>query len=90
MNNHKHTILSRLLSVAVALGLLLSFSVTASAQTAEKVVNIGVTSSLGTLNPLLQDGGELNKYATGLQFLPLVELSSDLSFEGQLAESITT
>ena len=90
MNNPKHSILSRILSVAVALGLLLSFSVTASAQTAEKVVNIGVTSSLGTLNPLLQDGGELNKYATGLQFLPLVELSSDLSFEGQLAESITT
>ncbi len=57
---------------------------------AEKVVNIGVTDSLGTLNPLLQDGGELNKYATGLQFLPLVELGSDLQFEGQLAESVTT
>ncbi len=56
----------------------------------EAVVNIGVTDSLGTLNPLLQDGGELNKYATGLQFLPLVELNGDLEFEGQLAESVTT
>ena len=42
------------------------------------------------LNPLLQDGGELNKYATGLQFLPLVELDQNLNFEGMLAESITT
>ncbi len=56
----------------------------------EKIVNIGVTDALRTLNPLLQDGGELNKYATGLLFLPLVELDSNLKFQGQLAESVTT
>jgi len=90
MNTAKHVSLSKLLSLTLAIALLLSTSISASAQTAEKVVNIGVTDSLGTLNPLLQDGGELNKYATGLQFLPLVELDSKLNFEGQLAESVTT
>ena len=38
-----------------------------------KIVNIGVTSSLNTLNPLLMDGVEINKYATGLMFLPLID-----------------
>ncbi len=53
-------------------------------------VNIGVTDTLKSINPLLIDGGEINKYATGLMFLPLMELSTDLSFEGQLADSIST
>ena len=55
----------------------------------EKIVNVGVTDTLGTLNPLLMDGGEINKYATGLMFLPLMELDSDMNFEGMLADSIT-
>ena len=66
------------------------FTATALAQGEEKIVNIGVTDSLGTLNPLLQDGGELNKYATGLLFLPLVELGEDMNFHGMLANEITT
>lgn len=57
---------------------------------AADTVNIGVTSTLGTLNPLLIDGTEINKYAIGLMFLPLMELNRDLEFEGQLADSITT
>lgn len=59
------------------------------AKPGEKVVNIGVTSSLNTLNPLLMDGVEINKYATGLMFLPLAELTADVEFEGMLADSIT-
>ena len=90
MNSNTHKLPHKLLSLALAIGMLFSFGAAASAQSADKVVNIGVTDSLGTLNPLLQDGGELNKYATGLQFLPLVELDSNLNFEGQLAESVTT
>lgn len=58
------------------------------AKPGEKVVNIGVTSSLNTLNPLLMDGVEINKYATGLMFLPLAELTADMEFEGMLADSI--
>ncbi len=61
----------------------------AQGQPGEKIVNVGVTNTLGTLNPLLMDGGEVNKYATGLMFLPLVELDADLNFEGMLADSIT-
>ncbi len=90
MHTAKHASLSKLLSIVLAIVLLLSASIGASAQTADKVVNIGVTDTLGTLNPLLQDAGELNKYATGLQFLPLVELDSELNFVGLLAESVTT
>ena len=56
----------------------------------EKIVNVGVTDTLGSLNPLLLNGGEINKYATGLMFLPLMELDADLNFEGMLADSITT
>ena len=36
------------------------------------------------------DGGETNKYATSLMFLPLVELNSNLEFEGEIADSVTT
>ena len=61
----------------------------AQAAGGEKIVNVGVTDTLNTLNPLLMDGGEINKYATGLMFLPLMELDSDLQFEGMLADSIT-
>jgi peptide/nickel transport system substrate-binding protein len=56
----------------------------------EKIVNIGVTDTLKTLNPLLIDAGEVNKYSTGMMFLPLVDLAPDLSFEPMLADSITT
>ena len=31
-----------------------------------------------------------NKYATSLMFLPLVELNSNLEFEGEIADSVTT
>ncbi len=60
------------------------------AEVSDDIVNIGVTDTLGTLNPLLMDGGEINKYATSLMFLPLVELNSKLEFEGEIADSVTT
>lgn len=60
-----------------------------AAAAGEKIINVGVTDTLGTLNPLLVDGGEINKYATGLMFLPLMELDQKLDFEGMLADSIT-
>ena len=63
---------------------------TEMAEVSDDIVNIGVTNTLGTLNPLLMDGGETNKYATSLMFLPLVELNSKLEFEGEIADSVTT
>ena len=57
---------------------------------ADKIVNVGVTDSLGGVNPLAIDQTEINKYAVGLQFLPLVELDSELNFQPMLADSVTT
>lgn len=54
------------------------------------IVNIGVTDIIGSLNPLLQDGTEVVKYAASLSFLSLVELNKDLEFEAQIAKEITT
>jgi len=54
------------------------------------IVNIGVTDNLSSVNPLLQDGTEVVKYTTSLEFLPLVELNRDLEFVGMLAKEITT
>ncbi len=56
----------------------------------EKIINVGVTDSLGGVNPFVVDQTEINKYAVGLMFLPLMELDKDLNFQGMLADSITT
>ena len=56
----------------------------------KNIVNIGVTDTLGSLNPLTIDATEINKYATAMMFLPLVELNSKMEFESALADSITT
>lgn len=56
----------------------------------EKIVNVGVTDSLGGVNPFAVDQTEINKYAIDLMFLPLMELDQDLNFQGMLADSITT
>lgn len=55
-----------------------------------KTINVGVTDSLGGVNPFVIDQTEINKYVVGLMFLPLVELDNDLNFQGMLADSITT
>ena len=60
------------------------------AASGEKIVNIGVTDSLGSINPFVIDQTFINKYAVDLEFLPLVDFAEDLSFEYLLADSITT
>ncbi len=61
-----------------------------TAAAGDKIVNIGMTDTLPNINPLLMDATEILKYSTALEFLPLVELNSDLEFVGMLASSITT
>lgn len=56
----------------------------------DKIVNIGITDSLGGINPLTIDQTWVNKYAVGLEFLPLVELDGELNFQPMLADSVTT
>lgn len=62
----------------------------AAGNQAESVVNIGITDSLGGVNPFAVDQTEINKYAINMMFLPLAELDADLNFQGMLADSITT
>lgn len=62
----------------------------ATAAEGEKIINVGVTDSLGGVNPFAVDQTEINKYAMDLMFLPLMELDKDLNFQGMLADSITT
>lgn len=59
-------------------------------QTGDNIVNIGVTDSLGGVNPFVIDQTEINKYALDIIFLPLMELDKNLNFVGMLADSITT
>lgn len=61
-----------------------------TSQADPNIVNVGVTDTIYSLNPLLMNGGEVTKYATGLMFLPLMELGADLEFEPMIADSITT
>ncbi len=75
--------------LALLLTLTMLFGSAALAE-APKTVNIAVTGSLSSLNPLLIDATEVMKHALSLEFLPLVELDSELNFVPQLAKSITT
>lgn len=61
-----------------------------AAMVSDNIVNIGITDSLGSVNPFVIDQTWINKYAVGLQFLPLMELDGDLNFQPMLADSITT
>lgn len=82
----------RMLSLILAGAVLTSMTgagFTVSAEE-ESIVNIGVTNSLGGMNPLVIDQTEVNVHAMGLQFLPLVELNDELEFQNMLADSITT
>lgn len=55
----------------------------------KKIINIGVTYAPGTINPL-SPNGEVATSVTGLMFLPLLEINSEMEFVPMLAESITT
>ena len=76
--------------LAILLTCVLLASVLSIAAAEDKVVNIGVTSTISTLNPMAMDATEIVKYSTSLIFLPLLEADSHLNFVPQLAEDITT
>ncbi len=64
---------------------------TTSGEQAEskKIINIGVTYAPGTINPL-SPNGEVATSVTGLMFLPLLEIDSNMEFKPMLADSIET
>lgn len=59
-------------------------------EASDNIVNVGVTDTLSSLNPLVIDQTEINTNVIALMFLPLVSLDKDLNFEYMLADSITT
>jgi len=86
----KRSFWKKLTAVMLALALVLSMGAAALAEENNKVVNIAVTGTMTSMNPLLMDFTEVGKYTQSLAFLPLVEMNADLEFVGMLAESITT
>ena len=86
----KRTFWKRLTCMLMAMLLVLSMGSISLAEENNKVVNIAVTGTMTSMNPLLMDFTEVGKYTQSLTFLPLVELNSELEFVGMLAESITT
>ena len=89
MKRGTRTLLGTVLAASMTVSLA-SVGAAAESDAADKIVNIGVTDSLGGVNPLAVDQTEINKYSIDLEFLPLVELDSNLNFQGMLAESVTT
>lgn len=81
--------ISKVLSLALVSMLVLPVA-GCGAKEENSSVNIGITDSLGGVNPLTIDQTWINKYAVGLEFLPLEDLGGDLSFQPMLADSITT
>lgn len=60
------------------------------AAASNSVVNIGCTSSVGSLNPVLIDATWSSMYAVSMSFLPLVALDENAEFEYMLADEIST
>lgn len=90
----------RILSMAIAATLAVSMVACGSDNTesqkqdavsadGKKIINLGVTYSPGTINPL-SPVTEVATYATGLMFLPLMEIGNDMKFHPMLAESVST
>ena len=82
----------KLIAILLLVGLLLVALVScgAPANVSSDIVNIGVTDTLPSVNPLLLDASEIAKTVSDLQFLPLCELNDEMEFVGMLADSITT
>lgn len=100
MKNTLHRIFATLLALAMVFSLAACGSTgttsggsqtgASNAGTGDGVVNIGCTSSIGSLNPILVDATWSSMYAISMSFLPLVALDENAEFENILADSITT
>lgn len=87
---------STILALILALSMVLALSACGSSgaqgsqASQENMVNIGITNSLSTINPLNMDWTFVSLEADSLMFLPLVTIGEDLSVRPMLAESFTT
>ena len=83
-------ILTILIAFVMSLSLVSCGGNTPDSSSDSAVVNIGCTSSVGTLNPILVGSAWSDYYAMSMQYLPLVALDENAEFEYMLADSITT
>ena len=74
--------------LAILLTCVLLASVLSIAAAEDKVVNIGVTSTIATLNPMAMDATEIVKYSTSLIFLPHLGQYTGLS-QGALSALVS-
>ncbi|MBQ7337804.1 MAG: ABC transporter substrate-binding protein [Clostridia bacterium] len=87
----KHIWFRPALALLLALCLVLPLFGCSDTDTAsDNIVNIGMTDTIPSVNPLLLDASEIGKTICDFQFLQLCELDSNLEFVGMLADSITT
>ena len=86
----KRSFWKKLASLVLALGLAAGMGGVSLAEENAQAVNIAVTGTMTSMNPLLMDFTEVGKYTQSLAFLPLMEMNSELEFVGMLAEDITT
>ena len=78
------------IALLLTVSLLLSVGCADAGGSKSNIVNIGMTDTIPSVNPLLLDASEIGKTICDFQFLQLCELNSDLEFVGMLADSITT
>lgn len=94
MKNTLHRIFATVLALAMVFSLAACGSTggnqSGASNSGDDVVNIGCTSSIGSLNPVLVDATWSSMYAISMSFLPLVALNENAEFENILADSITT
>ncbi len=87
----KKNVLTIVAAVLLSICLVLPMLGCADTESAKKnIVNIGMTDTIPSVNPLLLDASEIGKTICDLQFLQLCELNGELEFVGMLADSITT
>lgn len=83
----KKTLL-RAMAILLTAAMLLGLSLSVQAKEDPKVLNIGMTNPLLSMNPLITDATEAMKYTTGFAFLPLLELNNDAEFVPQIVSSV--
>ena len=97
----KNNLMKRIIAIAFSLSMIISLVAcgktddkekdngVATDNNTKKIINVGVTYAPGTINPL-SPNGEVATTVTGLMFLPLLEIDSNMEFQPMLADSITT
>lgn len=86
----KKAFLATVLAASMLAAATPAFAEDAAASDPNKIVNIGSTSALSSINPLNMDVTFMSLYAQSMMFLPLTSFDQDANTTMVLADSITT